>query len=117
MPCDTIKKPGQTLSQRTADVKKALVKFNAGLASGAIRARIGPQGGVAFDGISQTDRDGVTDACAYRQIMVTGSALAKSAIAKAEALAGRAVDRSVVATGLHSHDGGKTWHPSHKPHR
>ncbi len=31
------------------------------------------------------------------------------ALAKAEAQAGRTVDKQAVASGLHSHDGGKTW--------
>ena len=33
----------------------------------------------------------------------------KAEIARAEALAGRTVDRKVVAAGVHSHDGGTTW--------
>jgi hypothetical protein len=65
------------------------------------------------DGISNEDRDGVTDACAYRRLVVSGSALAKAAIARAEQLAGRQVDRRVLAHGAHSHDGGKTWHEGH----
>jgi hypothetical protein len=42
--------------------------------------------------------------------MASGFALAKLAIMKAEQLAGRTVDRKVVAQGTHSHDGGRTWH-------
>jgi hypothetical protein len=42
--------------------------------------------------------------------MATGSAMAKTAIARAEALAGRSVNRQAVAQGHHSHDGGATWH-------
>jgi hypothetical protein len=72
--------------------------------------KVGPQGGIAFDGLSDAERDGVTDACAYRRLMVSGSALAKAAIARAEQLAGRSVDRRVVGHGVHSHDGGRTWH-------
>lgn len=61
-------------------------------------------------GWDEAERDGVTDACAYRRLMVSGSALAKAAIAHAEQLAGHSVDRRVVAHGVHSHDGGQTWH-------
>jgi hypothetical protein len=50
----------------------------------------------------------VSDACAYRRIMSIGSA--KAAIARAEQLAGRSIDRRVVAQGVHSHDDGRTWH-------
>jgi hypothetical protein len=45
--------------------------------------------------------------------MATGSALAKQAIARAEQLAGRTVDRAALTAGHHSHDGGKTWHHGH----
>jgi hypothetical protein len=76
---------------------------------GGVRAVVGPQGAIAFTGWNN-GRDGVTDACAYRRIMSTGSSMAKAAIARAEALAGRSVDRAQVTLGTHSHDGGKSWH-------
>jgi hypothetical protein len=43
-------------------------------------------------------------------LMVSGSALTKAAIARAEQLAGRSIDRRAVARGAHSHDGGHSWH-------
>ena len=52
---------------------------------------------------------GFVYACAYRRIMATGSAIAKMEIARAEAMAGRGVDRRVLSQGIHSHDGGQTW--------
>ena len=56
-------------------------------------------------------RDGITDNCAYRRIMgPTGSTADKLAIQKAEQLAGRTVNKVAVGQGVHSHDGGKTWH-------
>jgi hypothetical protein len=112
MPCDTRLKPRQTISQRKAEVVKAVDKLSQGLATGKVKAKIGPQGAIAFIGFDE-DRDGVTDACAYRRLMVSGSALAKAAIAKAELLAGRKVDKSVLAAGVHSHDGGDHWHHGH----
>ena len=39
---------------------------------------------MAFVGLSDDERARVTDACAYRRIMSTGSALARAAIARAE---------------------------------
>lgn len=58
-------------------------------------------------------RDGVTDACMYRRLMATGSSLTKAAIQRAEQIAGRSVDRKVIANGVHSHDGGRSWHDGH----
>lgn len=113
MPCDTQLKPRQTLQQRAAEVRAFTERLSAGLASGRLKAKVGPQGAVAFLGLTDAERDGVTDACAYRRLMVSGSSLARAAITRAEQLAGRSVDRRMVAVGAHSHDGGETWH-SHK---
>lgn len=113
MPCDTRLKKGQTISQRAEEVKRVVGRFEAALIAGTAKTVVGPQGAVAFTGISETDRDGVTDACAYRRIMATGSMQAKAAIARAEMLSGRTINRQAVGQGAHSHDGGHTWH-SHK---
>jgi len=113
MPCDTRLKPRQTIKQRAEEVRRAVAALSAGLVAGRIKAKVGPQGAIAFDGFTDVERDGVTDSCAYRRLMVSGSPLAKAAIAKAEQLAGRSVDRRVLAAGVHSHDGGKTFHHGH----
>lgn len=113
MPCDTRLKPKQTIQQRADEIRRVVELAARGIASGRIKVKIGPQGAIAFDGLTAEERDGVTDACMYRRIMVTGSALAKQAIAKAELLAGRSVDRKVLAAGVHSHDGGGKWHAGH----
>ncbi|SRR5258708_4200624 len=110
MPCDTKLKPNQTIQQRATEVRKVVGALEAALTAGRVKVTIGPQGAVAFAGIAATERDGVTDACMYRRLMATGSALAKVAIQRAEALAGRPVNRQAVAHGAHSHDGGRTWH-------
>lgn len=110
MPCDTRLKPSQTISQRAEEVRFATASIARGLAEGRVKAKVGPQGAIAFEGVTDVERDGVTDACAYRRIMVTGSSLAKAAIARAEMVAGRSVDKQVVGAGVHSHDGGATWH-------
>ena len=112
MPCDTRLKPRQTISERKDEVSRAVGKIQARLIEGRAKAKVGPQGAIAFDGVDDI-RDGVTDACAYRRIMTTGSALARAAIAKAEQLAGRSVDKRIIGQGAHSHDGGKTWHDGH----
>jgi hypothetical protein len=113
MPCDTRLKERQTIQERVTEVRAVLDRVNKGLASGKVRVVIGPQGAVTFDGIAAEERDGVTDACIYRRVMATGSALAKAAIARAEQMSGRAINRQAVAHGHHSHDGGKTWHHGH----
>lgn len=113
MACEATLKPRQTPQERAADVRRAVEKLAKDLASGRVKVRVGPQGAVAFEGWGVIERDGVSDACAYRKLMVTGSALAKAAIAKAEMLSGRKIDRTVVNGGVHSHDGGKTWHHGH----
>ncbi len=111
MPCDTKLKVNQTIQGRAEEIRAAVAKLAQGLATGRVRAKIGPQGGIAFVGLTDEERDGATDNCLYRRILATGSATAKAAIARAEQLAGRAVDRKVVAQGGHYH--GDVFH-SHK---
>ena len=110
MVCDTRLRRGQSFDDRKREVRKVTETVASGLANGRIGVKIGPDGAIAFTGLSDEDRNGVTDACAYRRVMSTGSALAKAAIAKAEMLAGKKVNKETVASGLHSHDGGSTWH-------
>lgn len=106
MPCDTWRRtPEQTLQQRIAEVRKAVSNLDALLRKRGVKVKVGPQGGIFFEGWTALDRAGVRDSCAYRRLMATGSALAKAEIARAEQIAGRSVDRKVLATGLHSHDG------------
>lgn len=110
MPCDTRLKRNQTIKQRKAEVVKAVDGLSKGLAMRTIKPVIGPQGAIAFQGWDNANRDGVTDACAYRRIMSTGSALARAEIARAEQMSGRTVNKQIVGQGAHSHDGGATWH-------
>ena len=111
MPCDRKLKAGQTIQQRKAEVKKAVERISKGLATGRIKPVVGKlNGAIAFANITDAERDGVTDACAYRQIMAGTDTLAKLAIARAEQIAGRSVDKQVIGQGAHSHDGGHTWH-------
>src|SRR5512139_2970566 len=110
MPCDTKLKPKQTLAQRKKEVRKAAAAIDKMLAVNKVQAKIGKQGAIAFVGIPDNVRDGLTDACVYRRIVTSGSVAARQAIAKAERLAGRSVDKRVVAAVMHSHDNGTTWH-------
>ena len=111
MPCDTVRKPQQTLAERKAEVRKRMLAIDKLIATGKIKVKVGKQGAVAFTNLADADRDGITDACIYRMVMLSGSAAAKLAILKAEQAAGVSVNKKVVARGIHSHDGGATWHP------
>lgn len=113
MACDTQTIPGQTFTQRKEQVRDAIAKLGAALISGQVKAVVGPTGAVAFPGWTAGRDARITDACGLRLTMATGSALAKQAIAKAELLAGRTVDRAALTAGIHSHDSGKTWHHGH----
>lgn len=110
MACDTALKPRQTLQERAKEVREATERLAAAIAAGRVRVKVSAQGGIVFEGWDNTSRDGVTDGCALRRILATGSAMAKLAIQKAEQLAGRTLDKKAIAQGLHSHDGGATWH-------
>ncbi len=114
MPCDTRLKPRQTLQQRADEVRKATQKLAQLLAAGRVKPVVSKKGGIAFENWTDTDRDGVTDACVYRRLLTTpGASLALAKIKQAELVAGRSVDKQVLAHGHHSHDGGKTWHDGH----
>jgi predicted esterase len=105
---------GQTLSQRKAQVKDIIAFTDELIRKNKVKVIVDKRtGAVAFDGMTPQERGNVSDACTYRVIMATGSALAKQAIARAEQLAGRTVNRQALTAGVHSHDGGHTW-SSHK---
>lgn len=113
MACDTQPLKGQTLTERKDQVRATVARLAADLAAGRVRPVVGPNGAIAFDGWTTEARAFVSDACAYRRLMVQGSPLAKAKIQAAELLAGRTVDKRTVTAGVHSHDSGKTWHSGH----
>lgn len=113
MPCDTYTRRNQTLTQRKDEIKKVTEKVASGLANGKVTAKVGRNGAITFTGIPDDERTGITDGCIYRRIMVSGSALARQKIAAAEQRAGVTVNKATVAAGVHSHDGGETWHNGH----
>ena len=114
MPCDTRLKKNQTIQQRATEVKAIAARADELLRQNLVKAVVDRKtGAVAFSGLTDEQRDGATDACIYRRVMATGSALAKAAIARAEQVAGRAVNKQALAHGVHSHDGGHTFHHGH----
>jgi hypothetical protein len=109
-----MRKPNQTLSQRVDEIRKRVTRVDALISARKVTLKVGPQGAIAFVGITQEDRDGMTDACIYRMLYgPTGKATAQArmALARAEQLSGRTVDKRVIGHGTHSHDGGRSWHP------
>ena len=111
MPCDTRLRAGQTLAQRIDQVKAALTRLERYLQAGSVKVQIAPNGAVAFTGWA--DRDDLSDVCAYRTLAVQNSWALRQAVARAEAMSGRKVNERAVAAGVHSHDGGKSWHGGH----
>src|SRR3990172_1895859 len=107
MPCDTKVKAQQTVEQRQAEVRAAVERVSAALRAGTARLKIGPQGAVAVE--TTEDTDGVMDACMFRRVKKENTFEFRKALATAEASAGRKVNLVAIASGVHSHDGGKTW--------
>src|SRR5262245_16254358 len=111
MSCDVRLKPRQTISERAKEVREAVERLVQALRAGRVKLLVDKAtGAVAFQGWEANSRDGITDACALRRIMATGDSTAKILLAKAEALAGRTANKHA---GVHSHDGGRTWHHDH----
>lgn len=110
MACEMQIRKEQTLEQRKDQIREAMKKVLAALVNKRVSIKVGKNGGIAFSGLTEEERADMTDACIYRRIMASNNTLAKMAVAQAEQIAGRQVDRVAVAHGLHSHDGGQTWH-------
>lgn len=107
MACWTRRKPKQTEAERKEELRLAAKRLEKQLLDGRVKMIVSEGGAVAFTGWK--DSDGMSDACAYRALSSAGSLALRSAQARAEIAAGRTVDKAVVASGMHSHDGGKTW--------
>jgi hypothetical protein len=112
MPCYSIVKPNQTKAQRKLEIQKATAAIDRMIAAKKVIVKVGPQGAVTFVGIPASVRDGMTDVCVYRGIMAKGSQAAKMQMAKAAQMAGVRVNEEAITQGIHSHDGGATWHPA-----
>src|SRR5579862_920158 len=111
MPCDSRLPTGITPVQRKVQVEQAIDRLNKALTLGSVKVKVGPTGAIAIAG--EWDRSGVSDVCAYRKLLASGSPALRAAIARAEVVAGRKVDPRQVAAGTHSHDHGQTWHKGH----
>lgn len=112
MVCDTIYRRRQTPQVRSEEIREATKRLMEGLTSGRIKPKISKKGAIAFEGFTETERDGISDECAYRRIMSGSSQSAKLAIMRAEQVQGVRVNLT-QANGEHSHDGGRSWSPGH----
>ncbi len=107
MPCETMSNGNK--KQRARDIKIALARLEQYLKTGKVQLGVGTNGAIVFKGWESAERNGVSDVCAYRKLAIAGSWELKQAQARAELMSGRKVDAKLVASGVHSHDGGKTW--------
>jgi hypothetical protein len=78
-------------------VDAALAELVKQLVAGTATAVIGPDGSIAFDG--WTERSDLTDACAYRVLLERDDWEMKQAIARAETMAGRALNVNAINGG------------------
>lgn len=111
MPCDTWRAaPEQTLSARKTQINEIMARVTVLLAKRQIKPIVDRKSGaITFDGIPSVLRQGVSDACIYRRLVAGKSPVAAAELKRAEAAAGRPIDRQSVNAGIHSHDGGASW--------
>jgi len=107
MPCDTVRREGQSLVERSKEVKRSLERLKRYVAAGQVKIVIGPNGAIGL--ANWKDRDGITDVCAVRTLSAEGSWELRQAIVKAEAMSGQKANLQATAAGWHTHDGGKSW--------
>ena len=112
MVCDLLR-PQETPEERRKRIDAALKSLVSGLLSNKVKVQVGPKGEIAFDGWKDSDRNRMTDACIYRLMSLKHSDVLRRAVAAAEMRSGRKVSDLAINGGAHSHDGGRTWHPSH----
>lgn len=113
MVCEYIRLQTQTAEERAAEIRETLKRLEGLLADGVVRVVVGPQGELAFAGWTKEQRAGVSDVCAYRKLTAKGSFQLRLAVQRAEQAAGRKVSQTAINAGVHSHDGGQTFHPGH----
>lgn len=105
MPCDTVV-PQQDFIDAVRELEEKL--------GTDVDVTVDPgTGAVALTGWEEDSRRGVTDVCAIKRMMVDNSYAWQQALAHAETIAGRQMDTNMLAAGVHSHDGGSTWHEGH----
>jgi len=114
MPCDTRLRAEQTLDERQQEITAALRALEQRLLVGQVKVSIGSNGAIAFSGWAATERQDVTDVCAFRCLQAQNSWALRQAVSRAEAQSGRKVNIASVIAGVHSHDGGHSWSGGHR---
>jgi hypothetical protein len=79
------------------------------LQMGTASVVISATGAIAFKGARDLAESGLADVCVYRRLLASNSTGLRRAIARAEVFSGRKVNEQAIASGSHSHDGGKSW--------
>jgi len=105
MACWTIKETQSVKARR----ETTLDRIRKELTAGTLTLKVSPTGAVAFSKPMNLLDDGYSDVCVVRVLMAKNDPALRKAMMRAEAMAGRKVDMRVVNSGVHSHDGGKTW--------
>lgn len=105
MPCIT--NPTATPAKK-AKQREALTKLQASIGAGSVEVIVAKgTGAFALKGWGAADREDISDLCAYRALMNTPEM--RRAVMRAQVMSNTPLSARAVASGVHSHDGGKTW--------
>lgn len=112
MPCESrYTNIRQTQAERDAEIAAVVEAVTAALAAQRVELRIGQEGAAALNWLAgeALDMRGVTDGCVLLRLMNDNSMAFQEALAMAELQAGQKLNIAAIESGLHSHDGGRTW--------
>lgn len=104
-----MRKEGQSLEARNAEITAAQRILETLLAQGKVKVVLAPNGAVGFSGWTKEDRKDLSDVCTVRSMMAQGSQALRSAIQAEERRTGKRANLQATAQGHHTHDNGKTW--------
>lgn len=107
MACDLVSKE-QTWEERQREIDEALKGLELQISQKLVSIVVNADGAICFRGW-ETNRRGVTDACAFRRLQQRSSWSFRQELARAEQQAGRQANLQTINGGVHSHDGGRTW--------
>jgi hypothetical protein len=99
MVCNTFLKPRQTEAQRRVEVAKQMSAIDVLIASRKVQFKV-RNGKPVFEGLTNRDRDDLSDVCIFHTLTRTGSAATRMALARVERMQGK-----VSRHGVHTHDG------------
>jgi hypothetical protein len=112
MPCDSYVPKNTTPVQRKKQIEEAVERLNKAIAAGQVTLVVDrATGAVGFKGESGLKSNGVSDACAFRKLQLSGSFAFKQALQKAEMQVGRKINEKAIDAGVHMH--GSEFFPGH----